>query len=176
MRHITSWLRRASFTLTALALLTPVAASAQEYFVISGGIFNGTRAFNQNNHQDSPGQLDFEYRGNEFKYGILPIAGVMINSDLGGYAYAGLNWDLHVSDRVIFTPSFAAGLYARGDGHNMGGPIEFRSGLELSILGPVGSRWEKDRFGLQFNHISNASIYDHNPGAESYMLMYGMPF
>lgn len=62
------------------------------------------------------------------------------------------------------------GHYRPGDdeeGRELGGPVEFRSGLELSRrLG------ERSWLGLSFDHLSNAVLYDRNPGSESLVLVW----
>ena len=46
----------------------------------------------------------------------------------------------------------------------MGHPLEFKSEVQLSMdLG------ETTNFGMSYNHVSNASLGDKNPGANSYM-------
>ena len=48
--------------------------------------------------------------------------------------------------------------------------MEFRTGAELA--------WRfdgKGRLGIAFHHISNASIYDRNPGTEMLVLTYAVP-
>ena len=62
------------------------------------------------------------------------------------------------------------GLYRAGDGLDLGGPIVFRSGIEAG--------WENRRgwrFGLGFDHRSNAGIYDENPGVETVHLRVSIP-
>ena len=73
------------------------------------------------------------------------------------------------------TPFYAelhamTGLYRAGDGLDLGGPIVFRSGIEAG--------WESRRgwrFGLGFDHRSNAGIYDENPGVETVHLRVSIP-
>ena len=57
------------------------------------------------------------------------------------------------------------------NGKELGGTLEFRTGAELA--------WRFDdysRLGLALHHISNASIYDSNPGTEMLVLTYSVPF
>jgi hypothetical protein len=93
-----------------------------------------------------------------------PIAGLMATSRGTFYTYAGLRWDLPLAARWSLAPSFATGLYYRGTGagKNLGGALEFRSGLELSHQ--VG---ERTRLGITLYHLSNAGIERKNPGSES---------
>jgi hypothetical protein len=63
-------------------------------------------------------------------------------------------------------PFTGAGLYEEGDGKDLGGPVEFRSGLEVAVR--AGARWW---VGLSYYHLSNAVLYDRNPGEESLVLV-----
>ena len=62
------------------------------------------------------------------------------------------------------------GLYFEGDGLDLGGPIAFRSGVELGFEAPGG--W---RYGLSYDHRSNAGIHDDNPGVETVQLRVSVP-
>ena len=62
------------------------------------------------------------------------------------------------------TPSFAPGYYNEGDGKDLGHALEFKSEVQLSLDMPKNSQ-----FGFSYNHLSNASLGDKNPGANSYM-------
>lgn len=99
-----------------------------------------------------------------------PLVGLMANARGSIYLYAGLNFDLLFFDHLLFAPGFAAGYYGRGDGKDLGYPIEFRSGVELA--------WQFNdwhRLGIHFYHLSNASIGRRNPGEESLVLYYDIP-
>ncbi len=49
-------------------------------------------------------------------------------------------------------------------GKDLGHVLEFKSELQISL-----DMSESSQFGFSYNHISNASIGDKNPGANSYM-------
>jgi lipid A 3-O-deacylase len=63
-----------------------------------------------------------------------------------------------------------AGLYEKGDGVGLGGPIEFRSGIELGYEANSGVR-----VGLGIDHRSNAGLYSYNPGLETFHLRVAVP-
>lgn len=116
-------------------------------------------------------QFGAEYRAKELQYSIRPMVGVNVTTDRSVYGYVGLNWDAElIKDQLYLIPNFAAGLYHKGDGKNLGGAIEFRSGIELAYQLP-----NAQRLGVAFNHISNASIYSHNPGSETVLVTYSIP-
>lgn len=66
--------------------------------------------------------------------------------------------------------SLAVSYYEAGDGRDLGGPVEFRSYGEVNLR--VG---RAARIGLGIHHLSNAGIYDPNPGSESLLLSLSFP-
>jgi hypothetical protein len=94
---------------------------------------------------------------------ISPITGGFITENSAAYVYTGFEWNVEMG-ALTFTPSFAPGLYHEGDGKDLGHVIEFKSEVQLSY------EFSKDStIGVSYNHVSNASIGDKNPGANSYM-------
>ena len=61
-------------------------------------------------------------------------------------------------------------LYERGEGKELGGPIEFRSGLDIQRRLDGGTK-----IGLGIYHLSNCCIYDLNPGTNSLLLRIVLP-
>jgi hypothetical protein len=99
-----------------------------------------------------------------------PLVGALITLRGTTYFYLGLNFDLLFFDHLHFAPGFAAGYFSKGEGRDLGYPIEFRSGVELA--------WQFSdyrRLGVHFYHLSNASIGRRNPGEESLVLFYDIP-
>ena len=62
------------------------------------------------------------------------------------------------------------GLYAENGGFDLGGPIAFRSGIEIGYEARNG--W---RYGLSYDHRSNAGLYDDNPGIETVQFRISVP-
>ncbi|MGH6718179.1 MAG: acyloxyacyl hydrolase [Alphaproteobacteria bacterium] len=122
------------------------------------------------NDNETTFQGRVEYRA-ERRFALFkPMAGVMVTGEGGVYGYGGVLIDLYFGRRWVVTPSFAAGAYADGGGKDLGGTLEFRSAIELSYRLD-----DRARLGLAFDHISNASLYDANPGTESLVLIYAIP-
>ena len=94
---------------------------------------------------------------------ISPITGIFITADNAGYIYTGIQAKYKIGVLNI-TPSFMPGLYHEGDGKDLGHIIEFKSEVQLSL-----DLSESTELGFSYNHLSNASIGDKNPGANSYM-------
>ena len=93
-----------------------------------------------------------------------PITGGFITENSAAYVYTGVEWNYEMSDKLKFTPSFAPGIYHEGDGKDLGHALEFKTEVQLSYTVS-----ESTNFGMSYNHISNASLGDKNPGANSYM-------
>jgi hypothetical protein len=99
-----------------------------------------------------------------------PMAGLSVTSDSSKYLYGGISFDIPLSERWALTPHLVAGLYSKGAGRDLGGAFEFREGIGADYFLLNGSR-----LGFSFNHISNAFIYDENPGEESLLFHYKHP-
>ena len=100
---------------------------------------------------------------NSFLGTLSPVTGFMITENNAGYIYTGIQAQYNVG-KLNITPSFTPGLYGEGDGKDLGHVLEFKSELQLSL--DLSSNSE---LGFSYNHISNASLGDNNPGANSYM-------
>lgn len=149
-------------TASMLASLLTASAFAQEHLTFSAGAFDV--------NDDSVPNFGIEYRGDAFWYDLKPMVGVQGNTDGGIYGYVGLNYDWQFATDWYLTPNFAVGAYEEGSSKDLGGVLEFRSGLEL------GYAFEGDyRLGINYAHISNASIYNDNPGEEQIMVTYSVP-
>ena len=94
---------------------------------------------------------------------ISPITGGFITENSAAYIYTGFEWNIDLG-ALKFTPSFAPGLYHKGDGKDLGHVLEFKSEVQFSYAFSKNSE-----IGISYNHVSNASIGDKNPGANSYM-------
>ena len=94
---------------------------------------------------------------------LSPITGVLITSDNAGYVYTGVQAQYKIGILNI-TPSFTPGLYHEGDGKDLGHMLEFKSEVQLSF-----DLSKNTELGFSYNHLSNASLGDKNPGANSYM-------
>ena len=94
---------------------------------------------------------------------LSPITGALITSDSAGYIYTGVQAQYKIGILNI-TPSFTPGLYHEGDGKDLGHMLEFKSEVQLSL-----DLSKNTELGFSYNHLSNASLGDKNPGANSYM-------
>ena len=83
--------------------------------------------------------------------------------DAAGYVYTGVQANYKIGN-WNFNPSFAPGYYNEGDGKDLGHALEFKSEIQLSLDLP-----KESQIGFSYNHLSNASLGDKNPGANSYM-------
>jgi len=159
---------RIIFTLiTVFALILPV--SSEE----------NNNAFNEHEINFYTGMFDFSDDGqraglfgmqhqnenltrNSFLGTLSPVTGFMITENNAGYIYTGVQAQYSIGNLNI-TPSFSPGLYGEGDGKDLGHVLEFKSELQLSL-----DLFSNSQLGFSYNHISNASLGEKNPGANSY--------
>ena len=94
---------------------------------------------------------------------ISPITGGFVTENSAAYIYTGIEWNFDMGS-LEFTPSFAPGLYHKGDGKDLGHVLEFKTEVQFSYTVS-----DATSFGVSYNHVSNASLGDKNPGANSYM-------
>jgi lipid A 3-O-deacylase len=93
---------------------------------------------------------------------VSPITGGFITENSAIYIYSGVEWNFDLGG-INLTPSFAPGLYEEGDGKDLGHTLEFKTEVQLSY-----DISNNTSLGVSYNHISNASLGDKNPGANSY--------
>ena len=101
---------------------------------------------------------------------LSPITGVFVTADTAAYIYTGVQANYKLG-KINFTPSFAPGLYSKGDGKDLGHVVEFKSELQISL-----DLSNDSQFGFSYNHLSNASLGKKNPGANSYMFNFFKSF
>ena len=95
---------------------------------------------------------------------LSPITGGFVTGQNAIYLYTGVQAEYDFGFLTI-TPSFAPGYYNSGDkGKDLGFPLEFKSEVQVSF-----DLSESSHLGMSYNHISNASLGNKNPGANSYM-------
>ena len=101
---------------------------------------------------------------NSFLGKLSPITGGFLTENNAFYLYTGAQAEYDLGLFTI-TPSFAPGYYNSGDGKDLGSALEFKSEIQMSL-----NLSNSTEFGMSYNHISNASFGDKNPGANSYMI------
>ena len=95
---------------------------------------------------------------------LSPITGGFLTEKSAFYLYTGAQAEYNLG-LITVTPSFAPGYYNSGDGKDLGSALEFKSEIQMSL-----NLSDNTEFGMSYNHISNASLGDKNPGANSYMI------
>ena len=149
-----------------VALLSTTQVLAKEYNNHQFNFFTGN--FDFSDDKQAAVLVGLQHQNENLKRDTLvgnisPITGGFITENSAVYIYTGFEWNVDMG-ALTFTPSFAPGLYHEGDGKDLGHVLEFKSEIQFSY------ELSKDtNIGLSYNHISNASLGDKNPGANSYI-------
>ena len=128
-----------------------------------------TGMFDFSDTKQAAGLLGIQHQNDElFRESFLgklsPITGGFLTENSACYFYTGAQAEYDLGLFTI-TPSFAPGYYNSGDGKDLGSALEFKTEIQMSL-----NLSDSTEFGMSYNHISNASIGDKNPGANSYMI------
>jgi len=128
-----------------------------------------TGMFDFSDHKQASGVLGLQHQNDDlfrksFLGKVSPITGGFITEKSAYYFYTGAQaeYDLGL---FTLTPSFASGYYNSGNGKDLGSVLEFKSEVQMTL-----NLSDSTEFGMSYNHISNASLGDKNPGANSYMI------
>jgi len=128
-----------------------------------------TGMFDFSDHKQKAGIIGIQHQNDDlFRESFLgrlsPITGGFLTENNAYYLYTGVQAEYDLGMFTI-TPSFAPGYYSSGDGKDLGHALEFKSEVQMSL-----NLSDSTEFGMSYNHISNASLGDKNPGANSYMI------
>ena len=158
------------FVLLCFLAVLPARASEPAYISLNAGpieIFDpDTRAHLGAEVRFTPRRYRWFPR---FLPDLSPTAGALFGGKGTLYAYAGARCDLPLGGAWELSPQLAAGIYSHGKGIDLGGALEFRSGIEISRA--LGGR---SRAGLLLFHLSNAGLYLHNPGTEGLVFTWSL--
>ena len=159
-----------NFYLIILPFLASMSLSAEELKLDKNNnefnVYTGMFDFSDNGKRAS--LIGFQHQNEDlnrdtFLGNLSPITGFLFTADNAGYLYTGVQAHYKLG-AFNLTPSFTPGIYHEGDGKDLGHLIEFKSELQISL-----DLSKTSELGLSYNHISNASLGEKNPGANSYM-------
>jgi lipid A 3-O-deacylase len=148
-----------------LGPLTVMGDSAH-YLEIGIGVFDAL----DHSDAETAGVARIELRGGDKLWFIGPALGLLATLDEAVLGYGGLYADIAIGP-VVATPMLAVGGYAKGEGKDLGGVLQFRSSITLAYEFQGGIR-----LGAQFAHTSNAGLEEPNPGEEEVYLTVAWPF
>ena len=156
--------------LILILVLLSFTSKAEENKNISEHEYNFyTGNFDFSDHKQKSILVGFQHQNENlerdtFLGNASPITGGFVTGNSAAYIYTGVEWNYKISEKLKFTPSFAPGIYHEGNGKDLGHALEFKTEIQASY-----SLSESTSLGMSYNHISNASLGDKNPGANSYM-------
>jgi len=161
------------FVLVGLFCLSYTYADEQQFQETELNVYTGI--FDFSDHKQKAGIIGLEHQNdNLFRETFLgrlsPITGGFLTENNAFYFYTGAQAEYELGS-ITITPSFAPGYYESGNGKDLGHALEFKSEIQMSL-----NLSDTTQFGMSYNHISNASLGDKNPGANSYMINFFKQF
>ena len=153
-------------TLFVLCSTNIVSVAEENFKETELNIFTGM--FDFSDDKQASGILGLQHQNEElyrksFLGNLSPITGGFLTEKNAFYLYSGVQAEYDLGFLTI-TPSFAPGYYNYGDGKDLGYPLEFKSEIQMTF-----NLSDSTNLGMSYNHISNASLGNKNPGANSYM-------
>ena len=144
-------------------------ASAEEKKSLDTELNFFTGMFDFSDTKQASGTIGLQHQNedlfrNSFLGKLSPITGGFLTEKSAFYFYTGAQAEYDLGF-ITITPSFAPGYYNSGDGKDLGSALEFKSEIQMSL-----NLNDSSKFGMSYNHISNGSLGDKNPGANSYMI------
>ena len=101
---------------------------------------------------------------------VQPTLGVSVTSEGDVWIGAGGLYEIDWPGALYLQGHIMPGLYRTGGGRELGGTLQFRSGLELGYETTAGLR-----VGLAVDHRSHADLYGDNPGLETLQIRVSFP-
>lgn len=148
-----------------LFFMTSAFAKECDLLYLGAGINNVRRK----KHSQST-EFRAEYKFHQKWWVFHPLVGASFTTKKQLYAYSGISLDLIFKRHIAFVPNFVIGYYNKGDGKDLGFPLEFRTGIELSFIFN-----NMTRVGAHISHTSNASLGRKNPGLETLNFFIAFP-
>lgn len=124
-------------------------------------------------HQETPSSAEayIRYLGEPCFWKLQPVLGLSVAQHGAAWVGAGAAVTFRVHHGGLFLRlSSMAGLHARGSGKDLGGPIQFRTALDIGFKTSSGVE-----FGIGGDHRSSALIYRPNPGLNTGYLFASIP-
>tara|TARA_B100001123_G_scaffold350499_1_gene400992 strand:+ start:4094 stop:4606 length:513 start_codon:yes stop_codon:yes gene_type:complete len=155
------------FTFLSLSFLSVAISDEKKTTETELNVFTGM--FDFSDDKQASGIFGIQHQNDDlFRESFLgklsPITGGFLTEKSAFYLYTGAQAEYDLGF-ITITPSFAPGYYNSGNGKDLGSVLEFKSEIQMSL-----NLSDSTEFGMSYNHISNASLGDKNPGANSYMI------
>ena len=125
-------------------------------------------------HNIQSQMMNFEIHSGKKLFNLIkPFVGFLGTTENAYYAYGGFGIDGYYGKKKnwVWTPAVACGYYKDGHEIKAGNPMEFYIGIDVFY------RFKNNvRLGAGIFHISNADSGYRNPGSETLILKYQIPF
>ena len=107
---------------------------------------------------------------NTFLGKFSPVSGGFMTGNNSIYLYTGVEAQYGVGPLKIL-PSFTPGYYEKGNGKDLGSPLEFKSEVKVGF-----NVFKDSNLSYSYSHISNNDWGDTNPGTDNQHLTFSSKF
>ena len=107
---------------------------------------------------------------NTFLGKLAPVSGAFVTGKNSLYLYTGIEGQYSLGP-INISPSFTPGYYDKGNGKDLGSPLEFKSEVKFGL-----DIFKDSNFGYSYSHISNNDWGSTNPGTDNQQLTFSTRF
>lgn len=115
-------------------------------------------------------EASLRFIGSPYFWKLQPVLGASYSSNGSGWVGAGSAVTWRAQSNLFARASFMAGVHGRGAGRDLGGPIEFRSAIDLGKMDGKGRE-----YGIGADHRSSGGLYRLNPGLNTLYVFLSVP-
>ncbi len=138
-------------------------------------VYTGTFDVIDKEGDDQTNLFGIEHRNpnlfrNTFLGKIAPVSGAFLTGKNSLYFYTGIEGQYSLGPMNI-SPSFTPGYYEKGNGKDLGSPLEFKSEVKVGF-----DIFKDSNLGYSYSHISNNDWGNTNPGTDNQQLTFSTKF
>ena len=147
-------------TILLLAGIFLIALSAQSYGDENKEYNFFTGMFDFSDDKQAAVLFGFQHQNENleretFLGNVSPITVGFITENSAVYVYTGVEWNVDMGGNLMFTPSFAPGLYHEGNGKDLGHVLEFKTEIQFSYRASD----EASFVTVSYTHLTLPTLY-----------------
>ena len=119
----------------------------------------------------SAAEAQVRYMGEPIFWGLQPVVSASFARNSAAWVGVGSAITWRAAESGVFARfTSMLGVHRRGNGPDLGGPIQLRNAFDVGLMTKSGAE-----FGIGVDHRSNAGLYRPNPGINTAYLFASFP-